>query len=81
MMHSKIVIDAAVPYIRGVFEPYFKEVIYAPGAAIDASMVADRLAQLAREVNIPEMVQMMKSVVPEYISNNSKFEEYDKTKK
>ena len=44
----------------------------------DASVVADRLAQLAREVNIPEMVKMMKSVVPEYISNNSKFEEYDK---
>ena len=47
----------------------------------DAAMVADRLAQLAHEVNIPEMVQMMKSVVPEYISNNSKFEEYDKKKK
>jgi FlaA1/EpsC-like NDP-sugar epimerase len=44
----------------------------------DASVVADRLAQLAREVDIPEMVKMMKSVVPEYISNNSKFEEYDK---
>ena len=47
----------------------------------DAAMVADRLTQLAREVNIPEMVQMMKSVVPEYISNNSKFEEFDKNKK
>ena len=47
----------------------------------DAAMVADRLAQLAREVNIPEMVKMMKSVVPEYISNNSRFEEYDKKDK
>ena len=47
----------------------------------DAAMVADRLTQLAREVNIPEMVKMMKSVVPEYISNNSRFEEYDKKDK
>ncbi|MCR5325602.1 MAG: polysaccharide biosynthesis protein [Bacteroidales bacterium] len=35
------------------------------------------LEQLARKVEIPEMVKMMKRVVPEFISNNSKFSEYD----
>ncbi|MBO4557336.1 MAG: 4-phosphoerythronate dehydrogenase [Bacteroidales bacterium] len=47
MMH-KIVIDAAVPYIKGVFEPYFEQVVYAPGAAIDAAMVADAEALVIR---------------------------------
>ncbi len=35
------------------------------------------LEQLARKVEIPEMVKMMKRVVPEFISNNSKFSVYD----
>ncbi len=44
---KKIVIDSAVPYIRGVFEPWFK-VEYVPGAAIDASMVRDASALVIR---------------------------------
>lgn len=44
---KKIVIDSAVPYIRGVFEPWFK-VEYAPGAAIDAAMVRDAAALVIR---------------------------------
>ncbi len=44
---KKIVIDSAVPYIRGVFEPWFK-VEYAPGAAIDAAMVHDASALVIR---------------------------------
>ncbi len=47
-MRNKIVIDAAVPYVKGVFEPYFKQVIYAPGAAIEAAMVADAEALIIR---------------------------------
>ena len=47
MLH-KIVIDAAVPYIKGVFEPYFKEVEYVPGAAIDAQMASDADALVIR---------------------------------
>ncbi len=47
MLH-KIVIDAAVPYIKGVFEPYFKEVEYVPGAAIDADMARDADALVIR---------------------------------
>lgn len=47
MLH-KIVIDAAVPYIKGVFEPYFKQVEYVPGAAIDAQMAGDADALVIR---------------------------------
>ena len=47
-MRNKIVIDAAVPYVKGVFEPYFRQVVYAPGAAIDAAMVADAEALIIR---------------------------------
>lgn len=42
--------------------------------ALDA---VEQLEVLARKVIIPDMVKLMKKVVPEYISNNSKFSEYD----
>ena len=45
---KKIVIDSAVPYIKGLFEPYFDEVVYAPGADIDAAMVHDAEALVIR---------------------------------
>ncbi|MBR5076794.1 MAG: polysaccharide biosynthesis protein [Bacteroidales bacterium] len=44
----------------------------------DAVKAVDELEALSREVRIPEMVKLMKEIVPEYISNNSRFEEYDK---
>lgn len=44
----------------------------------DACRAADLLETLSREVNIPDMVRLMKSVVPEFISKNSQFEVYDK---
>ena len=44
----------------------------------DASRVVDELESLSREVEIPEMVKLMKRTVPEYISNNSRFQEYDR---
>ena len=44
----------------------------------DAAAAADELEKLSRAVDIPTMVKLMKQVVPEYISNNSKFSEYDK---
>lgn len=44
----------------------------------DARTAADRLETLSREVNIPEMVKLMKATVPEFISKNSRFEIYDK---
>lgn len=44
----------------------------------DACRAADMLETLSREVNIPDMVRLMKSVVPEFISKNSQFEVYDK---
>ena len=36
------------------------------------------LSTLAHQVNIPEMVILMKKTVPEFISKNSRFEEYDR---
>ena len=47
MLH-KIVIDAAVPYIKGVFEPYFQQVEYVPGAVIDSEMARDADALVIR---------------------------------
>lgn len=35
------------------------------------------LERLSREVNIPDMVQLMKAIVPEFISKNSRFSIYD----
>ena len=36
--------------------------------------------QLAQDVKVPEMVIKMKEIVPEYVSNNSVFEQYDHQK-
>lgn len=36
------------------------------------------LEELSRAVNIPDMVRLMKTIVPEFKSKNSRFEEYDK---
>jgi len=44
----------------------------------DALSSVEELEKLARAVSIPDMVKMMKQIVPEFISNNSKFEIYDK---
>ncbi len=43
----------------------------------DARRAADMLESLSREVNIPDMVRLMKRTVPEFISKNSRFEMYD----
>ena len=44
----------------------------------DALATADQLEKLSREVEITEMVKFMKATVPEFISQNSRFEELDK---
>lgn len=44
----------------------------------EAAQAVDELAKLSKAVNIPEMVQLMKKVVPEFKSRNSRFEIYDK---
>lgn len=43
----------------------------------DALPAADELERLSREVEIPAMVKLMKQIVPEFISKNSRFEEFD----
>ena len=44
----------------------------------DACKAADEVERLSREVEIPEMVKLMKQIVPEFISKNSRFEEFDR---
>jgi len=44
----------------------------------EACRATDELALLARSVNIPDMVRLMKRTVPEFKSKNSRFEEYDR---
>ena len=44
----------------------------------DACHAFYSLVKLARAVEIPDMVRLMKSTVPEYKSNNSVFEKFDK---
>ncbi len=44
----------------------------------EASAIADTLEELSRAVNIPEMVRLMKKTVPEFVSNNSEFERFDR---
>lgn len=43
-----------------------------------AKEAVDKLEELSRAVDIPDMVRYMKEVVPEYISKNSKYAMYDK---
>lgn len=43
----------------------------------DALTATEQLEHLSREVEITEMVKLMKQIVPEFISQNSKFEELD----
>lgn len=45
---------------------------------IEVTKELKKLNELAAMVNIPEMVKMMKDIVPEFISRNSEFEKYDK---
>lgn len=44
----------------------------------ESVIFVDKLEQLSRDVNIPDMVRFMKEIVPEYISNNSRYQEYDR---
>lgn len=44
----------------------------------EAKAGIDQLELLSRGVEIPDMVRLMKKIVPEYISKNSVFEEYDR---
>ena len=44
----------------------------------DALAATDELERLSRLVEIHDMVKLMKHVVPEFISKNSRFEEFDK---
>jgi FlaA1/EpsC-like NDP-sugar epimerase len=37
----------------------------------------DRLTELAFAVEVPDMVRLMKQIVPEFISKNSRYEKYD----
>lgn len=43
----------------------------------DVLVIADELGRLSREVEIPDMVRLMKRTVPEFISKNSVYEQYD----
>ena len=43
-----------------------------------ACSTVDELERLSREVEITEMVRLMKTTVPEFISKNSRFEVFDK---
>jgi FlaA1/EpsC-like NDP-sugar epimerase len=44
----------------------------------DAANSVDKLRDLAYDVEIRDMVKLMKQIVPEFKSQNSKFEELDK---
>jgi FlaA1/EpsC-like NDP-sugar epimerase len=46
----------------------------------EAKSVVDRLLELARAVEIPDMVRLMKATVPEFKSKNSPYEIYDNEK-
>ena len=43
----------------------------------EAQTGVDELERLSREVEINDMVRLMKQIVPEFISKNSRFEEFD----
>ncbi len=47
-------------------------------AYADAAKAVGELEALSRSVRIPETVQLMKTIVPEFVSKNSRFEEFDR---
>ncbi len=44
----------------------------------DVERETRQLERLARDVNIPDMVRLMKQIVPEFISQNSRYQEIDR---
>ena len=66
-----------------------QNVVNAPGIngngfwnnAVFITFLYTRFYLFLKAVNIPEMVRLMKRTVPEYISKNSRFEEYDNEEK
>lgn len=46
----------------------------------EAKCRVNELEQLSKIVDVSTMVRMMKQIVPEFISNNSRYQEYDKIK-
>lgn len=44
----------------------------------EARKMVDDLERMSKRVEIPDMVRLMKQVVPEFISKNSRYEEFDK---
>ena len=42
-----------------------------------AEQAVERLDELSHKVEIPAMVRLMKDIVPEFVSKNSRFEEFD----
>ena len=46
----------------------------------EAKTAIDELERMSRIVEISDMVRLMKQIVPEFISKNSKYEEFDKIK-
>ncbi len=44
----KIVADDRIPFLRGVLEPYFREVVYLPGGEITRSALSDAAVLLTR---------------------------------
>ena len=44
----KLIVDINIPYLKGVLEPYFEEVLYLPGKQITHEDVKDADALLVR---------------------------------
>ena len=42
-----------------------------------AEQAVEMLDELSHKVEIPAMVRLMKDIVPEFVSKNSRFEEFD----
>ena len=58
---------------KRIFQAMVREYEYA-----DVNVIIDRLVEMAKKVEIIEMVKLMKSTVPEFKSNQSVFAELDK---
>ena len=44
----------------------------------EVTAATEKLEELSKKVDIPELIQLMKRLVPEYKSQNSEFEKYDR---
>lgn len=77
MLELKVVADDRIPFLRGVLEPYFKSVVYLPGAATDAAAVRDAAVIITRTRTKCDAALLAGSTVELVVSATIGYDHFD----